>query len=377
MSKENQIVVTRSSMPSIEEYFEEVKSLWESHWLTNNGVKCQELESKLKQYLKVDNISLFVNGHSALECILETMQLGKDGRNEVITTPFTFASTTHAIVRKGLKPVFCDIRMTDYTIDPDKIEDLITEKTCAILPVHVYGNVCNDEKIEKIAYKYNLKVIYDAAHAFGVEKDGIPVGNYGDASMFSFHATKVYNTIEGGCICFRDPTLTEPLSQWRNFGITGPETCEYIGGNAKMNEFCASMGICNLRHVNEEILKRKKVAEHYFELLVDIPGLSLCVPPKNIKHNYAYMPVVVDPSLFGASRDTLFAELTQSGILPRKYFYPLVSDYSCYKGKINHGKTPIADLIAQNIITLPIYADLSLEKVNYICSVISNYRKYA
>ena len=377
MSKENQILVTRSSMPSIEEYFEEVKPLWESHWLTNNGAKCQELESKLKQYLKVGNISLFVNGHSALECILETLQLGKDGRNEVITTPFTFASTTHAIVRKGLKPVFCDIRMTDYTIDPNKIEDLVTEKTCAILPVHVYGNVCNDEKIEKIAHKYNLKVIYDAAHAFGVEKDGVPVGNYGDASMFSFHATKVYNTIEGGCICFSDPALTKPLSQWRNFGITGPETCEYIGGNAKMNEFCAAMGICNLRHVDEEILKRKKVAERYFELLGGISGLSLCVPPKNIKHNYAYMPVVIDPDLFGVSRDALFAGLVRSGILPRKYFYPLVSDYSCYKGKVSHGKTPVADLISQNVITLPIYADLSLGKVDYICSVISDHRKNA
>ena len=375
MPKQNQILVTRSSMPSMEEYFEEIKPLWESHWLTNNGAKCQELESKLKQYLKVGNISLFVNGHSALECILETMQLGKDGRNEVITTPFTFASTTHAIVRKGLKPVFCDIRMTDYTIDPDKIEDLITEKTCAILPVHVYGNVCNDEKIEKIAHKYNLKVIYDAAHAFGVEKDGIPVANYGDASMFSFHATKVYNTIEGGCICFSDQALAEPLSQWRNFGITGPETCEYIGGNAKMNEFCAAMGICNLRHVDAEILKRKKVAERYFDLLSKVPGLSLCIPPANIKHNYAYLPVVVDPKIFGATRDDVFGILSTYGIGARKYFYPLTSDFKCYQSVLPHGDTPVADCIAQRIITLPIYAELALSDVEKICEIVISARR--
>lgn len=210
--------------------------------------------------------------------------------------------------------MFCDIRPTDYTIDPDKIEDLVTEKTCAIVPVHVYGNVCNDEKIEAVAKKHNLKVIYDAAHAFGVEKDGVPVGRYGDASMFSFHATKVFNTIEGGCVCYSDPTLTDRLSQWRNFGITGTETVEFVGGNAKMNEFCAAMGICNLRHVDEEIAKRKLVAEKYFELLADVPGLDLCVPPENIKHNYSYMPVVVSPDVFGATRDDVFDALAEQGI---------------------------------------------------------------
>ena len=228
------ILVTRSSMPALDEYVSEIAPLWESHWLTNQGTKHRQLEKELHSYLGVDNVSLFVNGHSALECVLETFELGNDGRDEVITTPFTFASTTHAIVRKGLKPVFCDIRPTDYTIDPDKIEDLVTEKTCAIVPVHVYGNVCNDEKIEAVAKRHNLKVIYDAAHAFGVEKDGVPVGRYGDASMFSFHATKVYNTIEGGAICYSDPALTERLAQWRNFGITGPETVEFVGGNLGM-----------------------------------------------------------------------------------------------------------------------------------------------
>lgn len=356
-------------MPTLEEYVNEIAPLWESHWLTNRGVKHKQLEKELHTYLGVDYVSLFVNGHSALECILETLELGKDGRDEVITTPFTFASTTHAIVRKGLKPVFCDIRPTDYTIDPDKIEDLVTEKTCAIVPVHVYGNVCNDEKIEAVAKKHNLKVIYDAAHAFGVEKDGVPVGRYGDASMFSFHATKVFNTIEGGCVCYSDPTLTDRLSQWRNFGITGTETVEFVGGNAKMNEFCAAMGICNLRHVDEEIAKRKLVAEKYFELLADVPGLDLCVPPENIKHNYAYMPVVVNPEEFGVTRDDVFDALAEQGIGARKYFYPLTNSFECYRGVFDPGETPVAQRLAKNVITLPMYADLAFEDVERICRV--------
>ena len=364
-----QILVTRSSMPSLDEYVEEIAPLWESHWLTNQGVKHKQLEQELRAYLGVNHVSLFVNGHSALECILETLELGKDGRDEVITTPFTFASTTHAIVRKGLKPVFCDIRPTDYTIDPDKIEALVTEKTCAIVPVHVYGNVCNDEKIEAVARKYNLKVIYDAAHAFGVEKNGVPVGCFGDASMFSFHATKVYNTIEGGAVCYSDPALTERLAQWRNFGITGPETVEYIGGNAKMNEFCAAMGICNLRHVDEEIAKREVVGERYFELLDGVRGIELCIPPSNIKHNYSYMPVVIGPREFGATRDDVFNALAHEGIGARKYFYPLTNNYQCYQGVFPHGTTPVAERLASEVITLPMAADLALEDVDRICKI--------
>lgn len=369
-ASEKRILVTRSSMPSLEEYVKEIEPLWESHWLTNQGEKHRQLERELHSYLGVDYVSLFVNGHSALECILETLELGKDGRDEVITTPFTFASTTHAIVRKGLKPVFCDIRPTDYTIDPDKIEALVTEKTCAIVPVHVYGNVCNDEKIEAVAKRHDLKVIYDAAHAFGVEKNGVPVGCYGDASMFSFHATKVYNTIEGGAICYSDSELTERLAQWRNFGITGPETVEFVGGNAKMNEFCAAMGICNLRHVDEEIAKRKVVAERYFELLADVSGLSLCVPPANIKHNYAYLPVMVDSDVFGATRDDVFDALAGQGIGARKYFYPLTNSFECYHGVFDPGKTPVAQRMAQQVITLPMYADLALEDVDRISEIV-------
>ena len=258
-----QILVTRSSMPSIDEYIEEIRDLWESKWLTNMGSKHRSLESQLSDYLKVPNISLFTNGHLALECILAALNL----TGEVITTPFTFASTTHAIVRCGLTPVFCDINSEDYTIDVNKIECLITEKTSAIVPVHVYGNVCNVDKIEKIAIKYNLKVIYDAAHAFGVTVNGKGIGTFGDASMFSFHATKVFNTIEGGAVTYRDSLIKDKLEAIKNFGITSSETVEYVGGNAKMSEFQAAMGICNLRHVNNEIAKRKIVVERYISNL--------------------------------------------------------------------------------------------------------------
>lgn len=315
---------------------------------------------------------MFVNGHSALECIFDSFGLGEDGRTEVITTPFTFVSTTNAIVRSGLTPVFCDIRATDYTIDPEKIESLITDKTCAIVPVHVYGNVCNDDKICALAEKYNLKVIYDAAHAFGVKKNGVSVSKFGDASMFSFHATKVFNTIEGGAIVYKLPELTGKLAQWRNFGITGPETCEYIGGNAKMNEFCAAMGLCNLRHLDSEISKRKKVAERYFDNLCSCEGVKLCIPPSNVDHNYSYLPIEIVPGKFCGTRDEIFDRLATKGIGARKYFYPIVSDYACYRNDFNSSLTPVAKAVSENILTLPMYADLSLENVDYICSIVLN-----
>lgn len=242
------INVTRSSMPSFEEYIEEIKSLWDSHWLTNMGAKHKQLQAELEAYMSTPHAILYTNGHLALENVIAALDLPSG--SEVITTPFTFVSTTHAIVRNGLVPVFCDINETDYTIDVSKIEALITDKTSAIIPVHVYGNLCDTETIEKIAKKHNLKVIYDAAHAFGVSKNGVNSANFGDASMFSFHATKVFNTIEGGAVTFSDDRLVQILNDRKNFGIRGPESVEYIGGNAKMNEFQAAMGICNLRHVN-------------------------------------------------------------------------------------------------------------------------------
>ena len=246
----NKIKVTRSSMPDFDEYIEEIKDLWESHWLTNMGVKHKKLQLELEKLLGVRHVILYTNGHLALEGAWEALHLPIGG--EVITTPFTFASTTHAIVRSGLVPVFCDVKEEDYTMDPSKIESLINDKTVAICPVHVYGNLCDVEAIERIAKKHNLKVVYDAAHAFGVKYKGISSANFGDISMFSFHATKVFNTIEGGCLCFNDDKLVDILNDLKNFGIHSPESTVYIGGNAKMNEFQAAMGLCNLKHLDKE-----------------------------------------------------------------------------------------------------------------------------
>lgn len=370
--QDNRILVTRSSMPALDEYVQEIAPLWESHWLTNMGVKHKEFERLLRERLSAPNVTLYTNGHSALECVLEAMGL----RGKVVTTPFTFASTIHAIVRKGLEPVFADVKPDDYTIDPESIERLVDSSTCAIIPVHVYGNLCEVDAIQQIADRYNLKVIYDAAHAFGVERFN-PMTNewenaasFGDASMFSFHATKVFNTIEGGAVCFRDSELGTVLNQWKNFGITGPETVEYIGGNAKMNEFCAAMGICNLRHLDAEIEKRRVVAERYWGLLANLPGVKMCQPSGNVRHNYAYLPVVFDPSEFGATRDDVFEALAIEGVGTRKYFYPLASDYECYRGRFDSSKTPVAHRVANRVLTLPMYADLALEDVDRICGVV-------
>ena len=360
------IQVTRSSLPEFEEYAEEIKELWNTHWLTNMGVKHNELESKLVDYLKVSNVHLFTNGHLALECVIEALELS----GEIITTPFTFASTTHAIVRNGLKPVFCDINPHDYTIDVDKIEDLITDNTSAILPVHVYGNVCDVNKIDEIAKKYNLIVIYDAAHSFGVTVNGQGIGTFGDASMFSFHATKVFNTIEGGAVTYKDTSLTSKLYGLKNFGIIGPETINSIGGNAKMNEFQAAMGICNLRHIDDEIAKRKNVVERYFEHLDNIKGINLSRVQKGVQSNYAYFPVVFDG--YHKTRDQVFNELKDNDIIARKYFYPLTNSFDCYKDKYSVKDTPIAEYIAERVLTLALYADLDLEDVDRICRIIKS-----
>lgn len=365
------INVTRSSMPPFEEYMDEIKDIWRSHWLTNMGVKHQNLQAKLKEYLGVGNIDLLTNGHMALELSLQALNL----QGEVITTPFTFASTTHAIVRNGLKPVFCDINPVDYTIDVNKIEALITDKTCAIMPVHVYGNICDVEAIEKIAQKYELKVIYDAAHTFGVKYKGKGVGSFGDVSCFSFHATKVFNTIEGGAACFKDKDFGLDLYRLKNFGIRGPEKIDAVGANAKMNEFCAAMGLCNLRHVDEEISKRKIVADKYRELLSDVEGLQLNPMQNNVQPNYSYFPVVFDEKLFGSSRNEVFLKLQQNGIIARKYFYPLTNTFECFHNEYNVEETPVALNISKRVLTLPLYADLPLEDVNRICSIILECRK--
>lgn len=360
------ILVTRSSMPDFDEYIEEIKEIWDSHWLTNMGPKHKKLQADLKEYLGVENIDLFVNGHMSLELSLQALKM----QGEVITTPFTFASTTHAIVRNGLEPVFCDINPDDYTIDVSKIESLITDRTCAIMPVHVYGNVCNVEEIQRIADKYGLKVIYDAAHTFGEKYKGQGIGTFGDVSCFSFHATKVFNTIEGGAACFKNPEFGLDLYRLKNFGIRGPEVVDAVGANAKMNEFSAAMGICNLRHIDEEIAKRKKVVERYRERLGNVIGIKLSPIQEDVQSNYAYFPIVFDENVFGATRNEVCDRLAENDINVRKYFYPLTNMFDCFNGKYNVDDTPVALHISQRVLTLPLYADLSLKDVDRICDII-------
>lgn len=361
------INVTRSSMPSFEEYCEEIKDIWDSHWLTNNGLKHRKLEEKLSFFLGVKKTTLYTNGHLALEAAIALFSFPKG--SEIITTPFTFVSTTNAIVRNGMVPVFCDINDEDYTIDVTKIETLITDKTVAILPVHVYGNVCNVEEIEKIAKKHNLKVIYDAAHAFGVKYKDKGIGNFGDVSMFSFHATKVFNTIEGGAICFENDEYEQIFKDMKNFGIRDEERCLYIGGNAKMNEFQAAMGLCNLRHIDECIVKRKTLVQQYINRLSNVPGIRLCKPQKDVQSNYAYFPVVFDG--YKKTRDDVKEELSKHDIGARKYFYPITCDFECYKD-FEKGNVSTARYIGDRILTLPLFAELSIDDVNLICDIILN-----
>ncbi|WP_044913095.1 DegT/DnrJ/EryC1/StrS family aminotransferase [Butyrivibrio sp. WCE2006] len=375
------IHVTRSSMPSYEEYIEAIKPLWDSHWLTNMGKYHKELEKQLREYLDVPYVSLMVNGHLSLELTLQSF--GFPEGSEVITTPYTFISTTHAIVRNRLVPVFCDIKPEDGTIDESKIEDLITEKTVAIMPVHVYGNICNDEAIAKIAYKYNLKVIYDACHAFGERiisedtkgnKTYRGVGNLGHASVFSFHATKVFNTVEGGASVFKDPELYEKLYNLKNFGIRGEELVVAVGANAKMNELCAIMGLCNLKHIENAIAARKKCNDKYTSALVSVPRIKLLTPREDVTRNYAYYPIIVADG-YKCTRDELYLKLREHNIFPRKYFYPITSDQACFKNKYKNCKLDAARDMADHILMLPIFEDLSPEDQDRILDIVLNPNK--
>lgn len=363
-----EIRVTRSSLPEFTEYIKEIQDIWDTVWLTNMGNKHQKLQEQLEKYLKVEKVSLFCNGHMALELALQAFQL----TGEVITTPFSFASTTHAIVRNDLTPVFCDIKEEDYTMDVDKIEQLITPKTTAILPVHVYGNICDHDGIMEIAKKYGLKVIYDAAHAFGIEEHGVNVASYGDASMLSFHATKVFHTIEGGAVVSSYDWLHNKLYQLKNFGIRNEEVVDEIGANAKMNEFQAAMGLCNLRHIDHEIAKRKQIAERYREHLEGIAGVKLCREKKSVKYNYAYFPVAFDRDILPADRDTIFEKLKEQNIFTRKYFFPLINEFDCYRSAYHVEETPVAKKTALSILCLPIYADLECNEVDEICRLIKD-----
>ena len=355
------INVTRSVLPPLEEYVNEISSLWDSRWLTNQGEKHQTLERMLQGYFGTPNVTLFTNGHLALEGILAAFGL----TGEVITTPFTFTSTTHAITRCGCRPVFCDVDPETYTLDPKKLEALITPETSAIVPVHVYGTLCDVDAIDAIAKKHGLKVIYDAAHAFGVKKDGVSAACFGDAAMFSFHATKVFHTVEGGCVVYGDPALREKLDSGKNFGLVGTDI-GFPAPNAKMSEFHAAMGICNLRRIETYVEARKQVVERYRYRLSGVPGLKLIKPQRGVESNYAYFPVVFDGYKY--TRDEAADRLAEQGIFARKYFFPLTNHCTAYgfRGE----ETPIAKHISDRVLCLPLYPELALEEVDRICGIL-------
>ena len=363
------ILVTKPTLPPFDEYTSFIQKIWENRWLSNSGPLHNQLQNNIAAYLNLtkENISLFTNGHQALEATIHALNLPKG--SEVITTPYTFASTTHAIVRCGLKPVFCDISYDDYNIDVTKIEELITENTSAILPVHVYGTPCNVDKIQEIANRHGLKVIYDAAHAFGVTLNGKALCSFGDASMLSFHATKVFNTVEGGAIISRHAKVAAAADRYKNFGMEGQEDFVETGTNAKMSEFHAALGICNLRHIGESIAARKKVCEAYDAALGSVAGLKILKRAEGVASNYAYYPILVEEA-FPLNRDELAEVLREQEIFSRKYFYPIVTEFSCYKGMYPFAEDSAAKYVSERILCLPLYDTMIDDDVGKVLDTI-------
>lgn len=362
------VYVTRPLLPSLDQVYSQLQEVWNSKWITNNGPKHKELESKLKEYLKVDNAVMFSNGTLALELGLKSLDIS----GEVITTPFTFPATVQALDRNGLTPVFCDIEDKTLNIDASKIEKLITDKTSAILAVHVFGNPCNVEKIKEIADKYNLKVIYDGAHAFGSHVNGKSIGSYGDMTMFSFHATKLFNTIEGGCLVFKDNKLYEKLNLLKNFGIVSPEKVVISGTNAKLNEVQAAVGIEVLKIVKEERKRRKYIKKIYENGLCNIPGIKIVNKLDDENASYQYFTIEIDEDKYGISRDELHVELKKYNIITRKYFYPLCSEFEWYKYLPSAKKEnlPVSHEVVKKVLSMPYYGELNIEDVNQICEII-------
>jgi len=368
----DRITLIHSSMPPLEEYVAEIRPLWESLMLTNNGGMHRELEIQLAAYLGVENLSLFVNGHSALQLAIEAMAL----KGEIITTPFTFGSTTHAIVRNGLTPVFCDVRKDDCNIDADLIESLITERTSAILPVHIYGNACDVAKIGEIAERRGLKLIYDAAQAFGVSVDGKGIGTYGDASVFSFNATKSFHTIEGGAVASKDGALKATLTKLANYGknLSVEYGMELVGVNGKMNEFQAAMGLCNLRHIDGELAKRTAADRKYRTRLEKIEGIRLIPSVDSTARNHTYFPIIVEEEMYGKTRDDVADMLLKENITSKKYFTPLTPDFICYGKRFGELELPVARHAAERVLALPMHACLSDDDIDRVCGVIEGGR---
>jgi len=368
MENKKPILIAQPTLPNLDDFVESLKVIWERKWLTNNGEFHQEFEKKLADYLGVKYVSLFSNGTLALISALQTLRIS----GEVITTPYSFVATTHALHWNGIKPVFVDIDPVYGNIDPLKIEAAITPKTTAIMPVHVYGNPSDVEKIEEIAGTYGLKVIYDAAHAFGVKKNKNSILNFGDLSVLSFHATKVFNTIEGGAIVCNDEKTKKRIDFLKNFGFAGETTVVAPGINAKMNELQASYGLLQLKTIDEQIKKRKKIANAYYELLEDIDGIRCLGDMENVKHNYSYFPLFVDASKYPMTRDELYFKLKDNGIHGRRYFYPLISEFPPYRGLPSSKSENLinASIIANQVICLPIYPDLDREVIEEIVKII-------
>jgi len=366
--KKKTIFVTQPSLPPLDEFTPYLEKIWESHVLTNNGEFHKQLEAKLCNYLGVKYISLFCNGTIALLTALQTLRI----TGEVITTPFSFVATAHSLMWNGITPVFADIDPDTFNLDPERIEASITNKTTAIMPVHVYGNPCDVERIQKIADTYGLRVIYDAAHAFGVKKDSVSILNYGDLSVLSFHATKTYNTIEGGAIVSHDEKTKDRIDKLKNFGFAGETKVIESGINGKMNEFQAAFGLLYLKYVESYIEKRRAIAGIYREKLKGISGIRFLDDVPGIKHNYSYFPVLIDEKIYGRTRDQIYEKLKDNDIFCRRYFYPLITDFPMYKNERWEDKLSLqtAKRVADQVLCLPIYPDLSHNTVSIIVDLI-------
>ena len=364
---EKPIYVTRPFLPPLEEFTQGLQAIWDSRWLTNNGPVLQSFTQELSSFCRTDNVCLFNNGTLALQIALQGMGIS----GEVITTPYSFVATTHALYWNKIRPVFVDIEPDYYTLDPEKVEAAITPWTTAILAVHVYGHPCRLERLAEIARRHNLRLIYDAAHAFGTEVDGIPIAQFGDLSMFSFHSTKLFHSIEGGMLTFQEAGLKGVFDYLKNFGFKNEIEVVMAGTNAKMNEFQALMGLQVLKHLGGIIAKRTRITEVYRSMLREIPGIHLTPPlPANQKYNYAYLPVEVDEAEFGMSRDALQESLQKWNVFPRRYFYPLICDFPCYRNIAVQSSLKVARRAAGRILTLPIYDTLEISEVEAICDIV-------
>lgn len=368
MEKDKVITVTSPLLPSLDDFMPYLQDIWNRKWLTNNGHYHQELEKALCEYLKVPYISLFTNGTLPLITALQALRI----TGEVITTPYSFVATTHSLWWNGIKPVFVDIDPVTGNLDPDKIEAAITPRTTAIMPVHVYGQPCDTKRIQEIADKYGLKVIYDAAHAFGVEVNGESILNAGDMSTLSFHATKVYNTIEGGALVMHDEATKKRIDYLKNFGFANETTVVAPGINSKMDEVRSAYGLLNLKQVDAAIEARHKVADQYREALRNVPGIRFIEDIPGVRHNYSYFPIFIDAEKYGMTRDELYFKMKENNVLGRRYFYPLISEFSTYRGleSARPENLPVATHIADTVICLPMYHSLTEDDVKRIIAQI-------